>query len=136
MEMDEEPTTPDTRTALARERTRAAADRTLMAWIRTGLSLITFGLGIGKAVELLDAAFPARARVLDPRHGTLVVAIGLVAVGVLSLGVAIIQHGLMLRALEQPAYTYKTPLALTVVVAILLLVIGFLALAGLTFTAT
>lgn len=129
--MDEETTKPDTMTALARERTRVAADRTLMAWIRTALSLITFGLGIGKAVELLDAALPARARFLDPRHSTLVVAIGLVVVGVLSLLGAIVQHGVTLRALEQPTYTYKAPLALTLVVAMLLLAIGFLALGGL-----
>ncbi len=35
----------DTSTELARERNREAADRTLLAWIRTGLSLIGFGVG-------------------------------------------------------------------------------------------
>jgi putative membrane protein len=132
--MDEEPTRPDTSTALAKERTRVAADRTLMAWIRTALSLIAFGLGIGKAVELLDVAFPERASLLDPRHTTLAVAIGLVAVGVLSLVGAIIQHGLQLRALEQATYTYRAPLALSMVVAILLLVIGLLAVVALIIT--
>lgn len=134
--MDEEPTRPDTTTALARERTRAAADRTLMAWIRTGLSLITFGLGLGKAVELLDAVFPTRAKFLDPRHTTLVVAISLVCVGVSSLVGAIIQHRLLLRALEQETYTYRAPLALPVVVAIGLLIIGLIALAALIITIT
>ena len=46
----EEPTSsPDANesTQLARERNSAAADRTLMAWIRTSLSLIGFGFGIG-----------------------------------------------------------------------------------------
>lgn len=134
--MDEEPTTPDTSTALARERTRVAADRTLMAWIRTALSLITFGLGIGKAVELLDAALPASTRVLDPSHATLVVAISLVVVGVLTLLGAIIQHGLLLKALEQQTYTYKAPLDLALIVAIVLLTIGLLALAALIITIT
>lgn len=134
--MDEQPATPDSRNALARERTRVAADRTLMAWIRTALSLITFGLGIGKAVEVLDAALPERARVVDPSHATLVVAVGLVVVGVLTLLGAIIQHGLLLKALEQETYTYKAPLALTVIVAIVLLIIGLLALAALIITIT
>lgn len=129
--MDTEPTGPDTSTALARERTRAAADRTLMAWIRTGLSLITFGFGIGKAVEVLDAANPARARLLDPGHASLVVAFGLVILGVLSLLGAIIQHGQLLKALEQVDYSYKAPLALTVVVAMLLLIISLISLVSL-----
>lgn len=132
--MDEEPIKPDTTTALAIERTRAAADRTLMAWIRTSLSLITFGLGLGKAVELLDAAFPSRARLLDPRHTTLVVAISLVCVGLSSLVGAIIQHRLLLRALEQETYAYRAPVALPVIVAIGLLIIGLVALAALIIT--
>lgn len=126
--MDEEPTKPDMSTVLAKERTRAAADGTLMAWIRTALSLITFGLGIGKAIELLDTANPARIRLLDPLHASLVVAFGLVALGVLSLLGAILQHVRLLKRLEQPTFTYKAPMSLTVVVAILLLVIGLLAL--------
>jgi uncharacterized membrane protein YidH (DUF202 family) len=41
---------------LAKERNRAAAERTLMAWIRTALSLIGFGFGIGKLSAFTDAA--------------------------------------------------------------------------------
>jgi putative membrane protein len=128
--MDEAFTGPDTSTALAIERTRAAADRTLMAWIRTCLAMITFGLGIGKAVELVDGAFPARERLVDPRHITLVVAISLVVVGVLGL-LGVIQHGVGLKALGQASYAYKPR---TMVVAVLVLVFGLLVLAGLIIT--
>jgi len=37
---------------LAKQRNRGAADRTLMAWIRTCLSLISFGFGLD---EILGA---------------------------------------------------------------------------------
>ena len=46
-EKAEKPDRPiDINTELAKERTHDAFERTLMAWVRTGLSLIGFGLGI------------------------------------------------------------------------------------------
>lgn len=95
--IDKKRTGTDTSTELARERTREAADRTLMAWIRTSLSLIAFGFGIGKAFELLSVALPAKH--WDPLRGSLVVAISFIALGVLGLLGAIIQYRLMLNVL-------------------------------------
>ena len=116
----------DPSTELAKERTRAAADRTLMAWIRTSLSLISFGFGLGTAFELLSAKLPARQ--LDPVHTTLLVALGLIILGMLALLGAILQYVQMLKRLEQGAFTYQAPRALTLGVAILLLVIGLFSL--------
>jgi len=41
---------------LAKERSRAAAERTMMAWIRTSLSLISFGFGLDKIVGAINAS--------------------------------------------------------------------------------
>jgi putative membrane protein len=41
----------DAGTELAKERTHAAIERTLMAWIRTGLSMIGFGIGIIEFIQ-------------------------------------------------------------------------------------
>src|SRR5882757_2706696 len=53
--MSDTPSGHNTATELTKERNRLAADRTLMAWIRTSLSLIGFGFGIGKVYEYLKS---------------------------------------------------------------------------------
>jgi putative membrane protein len=48
----EKPDRPvDINTELAKERTHDAFERTLMAWIRTGLSLIGFGIGMFEFIQ-------------------------------------------------------------------------------------
>jgi putative membrane protein len=53
------------RTTLAVQRTVMAADRSLMAWIRTGLSMTSFGFTIYKLLQ----GFQASGEIL-PRDGT------------------------------------------------------------------
>jgi putative membrane protein len=53
--MSAAPSGRNTATELTKERNRLAAGRTLMAWIRTALSLIGFGFGIGKVYEYLKS---------------------------------------------------------------------------------
>ena len=73
---------------LAVGRTILAMDRTLMAWIRTALSLNSFGFTIYKFFASFEArsAFPA-LRPTAPRN----IGIFLLSLGTLSLGMALAQ---------------------------------------------
>jgi len=110
---------------LARERNRAAADRTLMAWIRTSIAMIGFGFGIGKISEALVEADSKIAA--EPINSGLIFGESFIALGVFGLLAAVIQHWGILRRIEQEEYIYRQPRALSMIVAILLLLIGLFA---------
>ena len=120
--MIDHPTPAEINTELARERSREAADRTLLAWIRTALSLIGFGFGIGKFYDYLQTAGLHES--LDPIRSTLLFGVSFIVLGILGLFAAIVQHARLLRRLERPGYAYEPPLPLGMIIAILLLVIG------------
>ena len=113
---------PNVANELARERNREAAERTLMAWIRTALSLIGFGFGIGKLAAYLDAAglHPAH----DPAHTSLIFGTSFILVGILGLMAAIVQHARVLKRLSQPDFAYNAMRPIAMTVAALLMLIG------------
>jgi putative membrane protein len=110
---------------LARERNRAAADRTLMAWIRTALAMIGFGFGVGKLYEALEQSNPEQ--VVDPLNSSIVVGEALIALGIVGLLSAVIQHVHILKRINSEQYVYQQPRALPMIVAVLLLSIGVFA---------
>jgi putative membrane protein len=127
--------TPDTRmvldtsTKLAVERTRLAYERTLMAWVRTGVSLISFGFTIYKFFEELHRGeqIPRTSGPFGAREfGLLMISIGLVAVLL-----ATIQHVTTMHKLR--AQYVDVPYSLAAVVALLVSVLGIIALIAVFF---
>lgn len=119
---------PATSTELARERSREAADRTLLAWIRTALSLIGFGFGIGKFYDYMQTA--GLREPLDPIRSTLVFGAGFMFLGIIALFAAVVQHGRILTRLRRHEFVYEAPLPLGMLTAIVLLIIGVFGLIG------
>ncbi|WP_158805364.1 MULTISPECIES: YidH family protein [unclassified Acidisoma] len=107
---------------LAKERNREAADRTLMAWIRTALSLIGFGFGIGRLSAYMNAAGLHTS--LNPAHTTLIFGASFMVVGLFGLLAAVVQHVRILNRLSQPDFAYSAMRPIAVAVACMLLLIG------------
>jgi putative membrane protein len=122
--------TASRRTGLALYRTRQAADRTLLAWIRTSLSMISFGFGIVKFFQYLKDVNVEIGRL--PMHGPMNLGTLLVVLGIALLGLAIVEYLMFMRQLKNETGR-KMPVSLALIAACMLTVLGFLALLNIMF---
>ena len=115
---------------LGYDRTRMSADRTLMAWIRTSVSMISFGFTIYKFFIYLQESDVLSGQL--PMYGPRNLGLGLVGLGTFLLALAIVEHFLYLRTLSRRT---GQPLRLSTatVASVLIAVLGLLALANLLF---
>jgi uncharacterized membrane protein YidH (DUF202 family) len=121
------------RTGMSFQRTRMSAERTLMSVIRTSLSLISFGFTIFQFFQKLrEADLVASAH--EPRmFGMALVWLG---IGLLVLGIIYHVHFMLGLRKTRAAMTHKTlihgesgfPVSITLVAAVVLLLIGVLAI--------
>ncbi len=110
------------RTRWAADRTLWAADRTLIAWLRTAISMIGFGIGIGKAGDVLnDSGYD-----VDSNYGLHVIGVAFITLAVLGLFGALVQDIRISRRLSDAGYGRVEPTPLGQVMGILVLVVGIL----------
>jgi len=126
------------RTGMSFQRTRMSADRTLMAVIRTALSLITFGFTLFQFFQRLVDSSVIRNASAGRNFGLALVFLG---VGMLVLGIIYhlqFMYGLRIQREEmteegvihgQSAF----PVSMTLIIAVLLLLVGLLAIASMVF---
>jgi putative membrane protein len=126
------------RTGMSFQRTRMSADRTLMSVIRTSLSLISFGFTISQVFERLrDAGTIAHAAA--PRNFGVV----LVLLGIVMLVVGIIYQLRFMIGLRHEREAMRRaglvhaesqfPPSMTLITAVLLLIIGLIAIVSMIF---
>ena len=114
--------TPGRMEILALDRTKLAAERTLMAWLRTALSMISFGFTIYKFLQVLqEQSAAAIARPNAPRN----LALGLIGIGTGALVAACVQHVKYVGALSSVHHPYK-PWDLSFVVSLFIVLLGLL----------
>jgi len=103
----------DTSTALSVERTFLSFERTLMAWLRTALSMIGFGFTLAKFFQYLAEQ---RGGAVVGRFGSTwasdTVGLTMIAIGTVSLVVAVIQHQRRVVALRAYGLVRQWNLAL------------------------
>lgn len=123
------------RTGMSFQRTRMSADRTLMSIIRTSLALISFGFTIYQVFNKLREAGAVSGAAAARNFG---VALVLLGIGMLVLG--IVYHLMFMAGLRTERGELvseglihgrsKFPPSLTLITALVLLVIGCVAIAG------
>ncbi len=130
--MPEEKDTPGTpstlsNTDLAFMRTALAEERTLMAWLRTAISMISFGFTIYKFFEGTSNTAEGAGRWLSPR----IVGMIMISFGLLGLLLALIQNQTAVRKLKQ--YYPDMPRSLSSLLGVLVLLFGLLLFLGALF---
>ena len=85
------------RTTFAGRRTMMAADRSLMAWIRTALSMISFGFTIYKLLE----SFQEKGGNLPREHSPLVIGLFLTGLGTVSMVMGTVEYWERLNTLRK-----------------------------------
>jgi len=126
------------RTGMSFQRTRMSADRTLMSVIRTSLSLISFGFTIYQVFEKLREA-GTLAHAAAPRN----FGVTLVTLGVLMLIGGIVYHIQFMVGLRDERTAMagdglihaqsRFPVSLILIAALLLLVVGIVAIVSMVF---
>ena len=112
---------------LAKERNRAAGERTLMAWIRTSLSLISFGFGIDRVVTALRQNVNNH---INPVSLSRILGLSFISIGTLALLAATIIHREELKQIDRGNFIYYSRRSLSVAVAIALIAVGVFAFIG------
>jgi putative membrane protein len=130
--MNEQPADPrvglaEDRTSMARFRTSLALDRTTLAWIRTALTMATFGFGtVGFFRSLRQASeTPESVRL---HQSAITFGVALIVLGVLATVLSAISHWFALRRMRHNQAPIATAWPLSIVIALLLAIIGLVAL--------
>jgi putative membrane protein len=97
-----------------------------MAWIRTCLSLISFGFGLDKIVAAINSRNPGQ--IGNPGWSVQLVALAFIVTGVVAMAAATRQHSRNLKRLLRDDFTYQEEPSIASATAVMITLIGLAAL--------
>ena len=100
---------------LAKERNRAAAERTLTSWIQNCLTLIGFGFAIEQIFLALEQKFPGGNPFMTMEL-TRSISLILIALSILLLITAMLQHYVHVKAIQRDDYFYSPSKSINILV--------------------
>lgn len=104
-------------------RTAFASERTLMSWMRTSVSLLTFGFSIAKFFHYLEEQQGGTELSVGPKR----LGLALICLGVLALVMAMIEHAHRLLKMQEKGLPKISQYLLPLGTAALFVVIGIVA---------
>ena len=110
-------------------RTAFSSEQTLMSWMRTSVSLFTFGFSIAKFFNYLGEQQGGVHLSAGPRR----LGLALISLGILALVIAMVEHVKRLRKMEEQGLQRLTQYLLPFGSSTVLLTIGILALLSVYF---
>jgi putative membrane protein len=111
---------------LALIRTAYSSERSLMAWIRTSVSLYTFGFSISTFIDYLESQESGTQFSAGLRR----VGLALIAMGIVALVLAMIEHLKRIQIMERLGLPSTARFSLPAGAAIALLLTGIVTLIG------
>jgi putative membrane protein len=115
------------RTSMASYRTQLALDRTTLAWVRTALAMASFGFGMVAFFRSIQQQSPS-AETIRLHRGAIRMGTALLILGIVGAVLAGLSHWLALRRIRHGESPDLARWPLSVTIAILIAVIGLVAL--------
>ena len=119
---DNKPVAANFTTDLAVTRTVMAADRSLMAWVRTGLSLLTFGFTIYKFLDYAREELIATGKEVTNFSSPKIIGLFLIGLGIISLLMGILENEASIKVLKKD-HVFKR-MRYSLFISLILLVFG------------
>jgi putative membrane protein len=107
--------------------TKLALDRTTLAWVRTTLTMASFGFGLVTFFRSMQQASPS-AETARLHQGAIHFGVALIVLGILTMAAASHSHWFTLRRLRRGEAPVLTQWPLSIAVALLFSVIGLFGL--------